>query len=156
MQPYHDSSFLQEQYKSVLNASSCNDLACLRGLSASDLEKSITASYYTAYAAGLYAYGDMFFGPSVDNKIIHDLPSVEFTRGHFSKVPLLTNHDSFEGKVVVQTSIHTVILKSSRYLIHQFLNNFIQPKQAAVAKVLGLTHSRILEYVKQVVSLVSF
>ncbi|UKZ61357.1 uncharacterized protein TrAtP1_002623 [Trichoderma atroviride] len=97
MQPYHDGNFLQEQYKFVLNASSCNDLACLRALSASELEKSITASYYTAYAAGLYAYGDMFFGPSVDNKIIHDLPSVEFTRGHFSKVPLLTNHDSFEG-----------------------------------------------------------
>ncbi|KAL6889985.1 Carboxylesterase family domain-containing protein [Trichoderma evansii] len=97
MQPYHDSNFLQEQYKFVLNASNCGDVACLRGLSASELEKSITASYYTAYDAGLYAYGDMFFGPSVDNKIIQNLPSIEFAQGHFSKVPLLTNHASFEG-----------------------------------------------------------
>lgn len=111
MQPYHDSDFLQEQYKFVLNASNCDDLACLRGLSAFDLETSITASYYTAYAAGLYAYGDMFFGPSVDNNIIQNLPSVEFTQGHFSKVPLLTNHDSFEGKVAVQPLVHTVVLK---------------------------------------------
>ncbi|KAL7917373.1 Carboxylesterase family domain-containing protein [Trichoderma austrokoningii] len=97
MQPYHDSDFLQQQYKFVLNASSCDDLVCLRGLSASELEKAITTSYYTAYAAELYAYGDMFFGPSIDNNIIQNLPSVEFTRGQFSKVPLLTNHDSFEG-----------------------------------------------------------
>jgi hypothetical protein len=126
MQPYHDNNFLQEQYKFVLNASSCNDLTCLRGLSASELEKSVTASYFTAYAAGLYAYGDMFFGPSVDNKIIKGLPSVEFTEGRFSRVPLLTNHDSFEGNITAQTPILTVILKLHRYIIHQFFNDLIQ------------------------------
>lgn len=110
MQPYHDSNFLEEQYKSVLNASKCSDLACLRGLSASELETSITASYYTAYAAGLYSYGDMFFGPSVDNKIIQNLPSIEFAHGHFSKVPLLTNRDSFEGKCAIRPSTYTAFL----------------------------------------------
>ncbi|KAL7932819.1 hypothetical protein V8C35DRAFT_328039, partial [Trichoderma chlorosporum] len=72
-------------------------LDCLRRLPSSKLETAITASYYTAYAAGQYAYGDMYFGPSVDGNVIMDLPSREFTNGHFSRVPLLTNHDSFEG-----------------------------------------------------------
>lgn len=97
MQPYHDDTFLQEQYQTVLNEAKCGSLACLRSLSTSALETAIATSYNTAYAAGLYAYGDMYFGPSVDGNIVQDLPSVEFDKGHFSRVPLLTNHDSFEG-----------------------------------------------------------
>lgn len=97
MQPYHSDAFLESQYSTLLNESRCGDLACLRGLSQSDLENSTTATYYTAYSNGLYAYGDMYFGPSIDGTIIQNLPSVEFSKGHFCKVPFMTNHDGFEG-----------------------------------------------------------
>ncbi|KAL7953545.1 Carboxylesterase family domain-containing protein [Trichoderma compactum] len=75
LQPYHDDVFLQKQYQAVLNDAKCGNLACLRNLSPSALETAITKSYYTAYDAGLYACGDMFFGPSVDGNFVHDLPT---------------------------------------------------------------------------------
>lgn len=97
MQPYHTNAFLESQYNTLLNESGCGSLACLRGLSQSELENATTATYSTAYSNGLYAYGDFYFGPSIDGTIIQDLPSVEFDKGHFSKVPLMINHDAFEG-----------------------------------------------------------
>lgn len=112
LQPYHDDIFLQKQYQTVLDEAKCGDLACLRSLSASALEKAITTSYYTAYAAGLYAYGDMYFGPSVDGDFVHDLPSVEFDNGHFARVPLMTNHDSFEG--ILFTNFSTTSFDENR------------------------------------------
>ncbi|KAF3057560.1 Cholinesterase [Trichoderma lentiforme] len=97
LQPYHDDSFLQKQYQNFLNDAKCGNVACLRSLSPSALETAINKSYYTGYDAGLYSYGDMYYGPSVDGDFVRDLPSVEFNKGHFSRVPLMTNHDSFEG-----------------------------------------------------------
>lgn len=47
----------------------------------------------------LYGYGDFYFGPSIDYIAIRDLPSNEFKQGHFSKVPLLVDHDGYEGVV---------------------------------------------------------
>ncbi|KAL6809526.1 Carboxylesterase family domain-containing protein [Trichoderma camerunense] len=97
LQPYHDDTFLQKQYQNFLNDAKCGNVACLRSLSPSALETAINKSYYTGYDAGLYSYGDMYYGPSVDGDFVRDLPSVEFNKGHFSRVPLMTNHDSFEG-----------------------------------------------------------
>lgn len=36
-------------------------------------------------------------GRYVDGVVVQDLPSNEFKRGHFSKVPLMTNRDGYEG-----------------------------------------------------------
>ncbi|KAJ4865659.1 carboxylesterase family domain-containing protein [Trichoderma breve] len=97
LQPYHDDTFLQKQYQNFLNDAKCGNVACLRKLSPSALETAINKSYYTGYDAGIYSYGDMYYGPSVDGDFVRDLPSVEFNKGHFARVPFMTNHDSFEG-----------------------------------------------------------
>lgn len=34
-----------------------------------------------------------YFGPVVDGTFIRDLPSNEFSRGHFHDVPILVDHD---------------------------------------------------------------
>lgn len=55
-------------------------------------------TYQTGYEAGNYAFGDFYYGPTVDGDIIRDYPQKELEAGHFSKVALLTDHSAFEGK----------------------------------------------------------
>lgn len=97
MQPYHNSTTLEKQFDALRNGSGCHDLQCLRQLSTTDLRSAADMAYVTAYEAGNYGYGDFFFGPSVDGFIVRDLPSNEFKLGHFTKVPLLTNREGYEG-----------------------------------------------------------
>lgn len=61
------------------------------------LASAVQSTYVTGYANGDYGHGDFFYGPYVDGKIIRQLPSQEFKEGHFTKVPLLVNHDAYEG-----------------------------------------------------------
>ena len=49
------------------------------------------------YEEKLYGYGDFYYSPSVDGVVIRDLPTNELKHGHFSKVPLLTDRDGYEG-----------------------------------------------------------
>lgn len=46
----------------------------------------------------MYGYGDYYYGPFVDGQVIRDLPSQEFEQGHWSKVPILTDREAFEGE----------------------------------------------------------
>jgi carboxylesterase type B len=55
----------------------------------------------------LYAFGDFYYGPSVDGDIIRDLPSNEWKQGHFTKVPLLVDHNGYEGYNYGNQSITT-------------------------------------------------
>ena len=89
---------LEQQYDVVLQATGCADLACLRALPSDTLGNSTTTIMASGYSSGLYGFGSYWFGPSVDGEIIQDLPSNEFRRGHFSKMPLLTDHHAFEGQ----------------------------------------------------------
>ncbi|THX62120.1 hypothetical protein D6D08_08567 [Aureobasidium pullulans] len=66
-------------------------------LSGEALTNAIDAPYEIGYAQGLYAYGDFDYGPAVDGRIIQDLPSRELEAGNFAKVPLITDHTTFEG-----------------------------------------------------------
>lgn len=91
---------LAEQYRAVLNASNCTNIHCLRSLSAD--------SYHSVQQAVLndaekYAYGTFYFGPYVDGYYIRDLPSLEVQAGHFSKKPLIIDHDTNEGLMFTQT-----------------------------------------------------
>ena len=97
MQPYHNSTTLQKQYDALREVSGCDNLDCLRQLATAELRNATAQTYLTAYEKGLYGYGDFYFGPYVDGSIIQDLPSNEFNLGHFSKVPLLTNREGYEG-----------------------------------------------------------
>jgi carboxylesterase type B len=86
-------------------------LSCLRGLPADTLAIATQATYFQAYNATSiqwYGYGDFYFGPSVDGDAIRDVPSNEFKRGHFTKVPLLNTRDGYEGVSFSNTSLKTV------------------------------------------------
>ncbi|KZP00029.1 alpha/beta-hydrolase [Calocera viscosa TUFC12733] len=106
-QPFKNDSTLETQYRQLLNAAGCTDVACLRAMDETSLAIATQQVYVDAYAAGSYAYGDFYFGPSVDGQIIADLPSNEFKQGHFAKVPLLVNRDGYEGVIFSNRSITT-------------------------------------------------
>jgi len=100
-QPFHNNTILEAQYTEVLSAANCTNIQCLRTINSTQLD----AAAQAAEAAGFdtrpmyYGYGDFYWGPSVDGEIIRDLPSNEFKQGHFTKVPLLVDHDGYEGKL---------------------------------------------------------
>ncbi|KAF2094927.1 carboxylesterase, partial [Rhizodiscina lignyota] len=103
-QSLHDDDIVEIQYRDLLDAAGCTNITCLRGLSEDDLAQAQENSLTAGYAAGHYGWGDFYYGPYVDGVIIQDLPSNDFKRGHFSKasrtqeqVPLMTNHDGYEG-----------------------------------------------------------
>lgn len=104
MQPYRNSSTLEKQFDALCKVSGCNDLECLRQLSVTELRSAADEAYLTAYQNGDYGYGDFFFGPYVDGSVVQDLPSNEFKQGHFTKVPLLTNREGYEGYLFTNMS----------------------------------------------------
>jgi carboxylesterase type B len=97
-QPYLTKPQLATQYRHLLTAAGCNNTSCLRSLSEDALAIAAQGSFITAYAARDYGYGSFYYGPYVDGLVIQDLPSREFERGNYVKVPLLTNRETFEGQ----------------------------------------------------------
>lgn len=90
-------------------ASDCSDLQCLRSLDSASLIAASQQTYVDAYNSdpGLYAFGDFFYGPSVDGDVIRDLPSNEWKQSHFTKVPMLVDHNGYEGYNYGNQSITT-------------------------------------------------
>lgn len=111
-QPFHNSSTLEKQYALLLNASDCDSLNCLRTISSATLANATQTTYETGYAAGDYGFGDFFYGPYVDGIVIRDLPSREFEAGHFTKVPLLTDREGYEG-VLFSNRTETVMAQET-------------------------------------------
>ncbi|KAL2785700.1 Alpha/Beta hydrolase protein [Aspergillus keveii] len=105
MQPYHDTPIVEAQYADLLAAAGCTKLACLRALPSDKLANASQAAYWAGYAAKRYGYGDFYFGPIVDGQVIKALPSQEFKNGHFTKVPLLIDHNVYEGLLFSNLSI---------------------------------------------------
>ncbi|KAK3061941.1 hypothetical protein LTR53_019589, partial [Teratosphaeriaceae sp. CCFEE 6253] len=68
VQTYHNDDALEAQYKQLLKATSCADLACLRSLSSGQLNKGQQLAYVNGYLHNprLYGFGDYWFGPSID------------------------------------------------------------------------------------------
>jgi hypothetical protein len=79
---------LETQYSDLLHSARCKDLTCLRNQTGSMIAQAAQESYSIRYKrpGALYGYGDFYYGPSVDGKVIQGLPSVEFAKGHFSPV----------------------------------------------------------------------
>lgn len=94
---YHNNSVLESQYRLLLSASNCTSLQCLRTLDSATLKRAAQQTFVDAYNSdpALYAFGDFYYGPSVDGDVIRDLPSNEWKQGHFTKVPLLVDHDGY-------------------------------------------------------------
>jgi len=99
-QPFHNQTTLDTQYRQVLTAANCSDIQCLRTISSQQLDIASQSAQLTGYSSQPmdYGYGDFYYGPSVDGEYVRDLPSNEFKQGHFSKVPLLVDHDGYEGE----------------------------------------------------------
>jgi len=76
-------------------------------LDSNTLTNASQAIFEIGYAAGQYGFGDFYFGPSVDGVTIRELPSHEFEQGHFAKVPLLIDHDAYEGVIFTNLSIRS-------------------------------------------------
>ncbi|OJJ07747.1 hypothetical protein ASPVEDRAFT_88987 [Aspergillus versicolor CBS 583.65] len=95
---------LGQQYQAVLRAANCSDIKCLRGLPA---ERYYDAQQAVLNDAWRYPYGIFYFGPYVDGYYIRNLPSLELQAGHFSKLPLIIDHDTNEGLSFTPQTIDT-------------------------------------------------
>ncbi|TIA38171.1 hypothetical protein D6C78_04200 [Aureobasidium pullulans] len=104
---------LETQYDLLRTASNCSTLACLRNLPAAALANATQTTYFAAYISGQYPYGEFYYVPTIDGVIIRDTFSTEFERGHFSKVPLLTDHDAFEGATFANFSVDSVAMATA-------------------------------------------
>lgn len=60
-----------------------------------------------AYREGAFPYGLFYWGPTLDGTIIRDYPLNEFQNGHFTKVPLMVDHSSYEAWLFVNASVKT-------------------------------------------------
>ena len=97
-QPYSNDTVTEKQYTDLLAISGCADLACLRALDIGTLSNAAAQTYASGWDAGMYGFGDYYYGPSVDGDVIHALPSEELAQGHFTPVPLLTDREEWEGE----------------------------------------------------------
>ncbi|KAH8692593.1 Alpha/Beta hydrolase protein [Talaromyces proteolyticus] len=107
IQPYHDDEALETQYNAFLKVANCSSLPCLRALSSSDITNVVGSVMSAGYNLGEYGFGDFWFGPSIDGRAIKGLPTDEIAAGRFSRVPLLTDHEEFEGVLFTNMSIHS-------------------------------------------------
>jgi carboxylesterase type B len=92
-QSYKNNTVLEAQYRQMLIATGCESLACLRNKTTDSLINAMQASLMSDGWTSSYGWGDFYYGPAVDGDVIRDLPSNEFKRGHFTKVPLIVNRD---------------------------------------------------------------
>jgi carboxylesterase type B len=95
--PFKTDTVLQAQFQNLLQTSACRNLDCLRALPADVLANTTQQADILGLDEGRYGHGDYYYTPSIDGKIIQDLPSVAYNQGRFAKVPLLTDHTTYEG-----------------------------------------------------------
>ncbi|KAK0945676.1 hypothetical protein LTR29_002788 [Friedmanniomyces endolithicus] len=119
VQTYHNNSVLEMQFREVLNATKCNGLACLRALSGDELNVGQQVALINAYVNNprMYGFGDYWYGPTVDGEYIRDFPSRELGAGHFSKVPLLVDTETYEGFIFSNQSQRTVADETADFQI---------------------------------------
>lgn len=90
-----------------MGATNCTDLSCLRTMTGTSLKDAAQRAMDKAYHDDDYAYGLFYWGPTLDGTIIRDYPLNEFQNGHFTKVPLMVDHDSFEAYYFLNASVQT-------------------------------------------------
>lgn len=96
-QPLLNDSTQELQYRLALDASGCDGVACLRGLSEADVKTVGQADFNNSYPGTGDGYGSFWFGPVVDGEFLQSLPDEAFKRGEYYKVPLLVDRDGYEG-----------------------------------------------------------
>ncbi|KAH8812927.1 Alpha/Beta hydrolase protein [Xylogone sp. PMI_703] len=103
---FHNNETQEAGYHDLLKLTDCNDLKCLRGVPAAKLANASQDAFAVGYAVGKYGYGDYYFCPTVDGHIVQELPSKAFQSGHFSKIPVLTDREAYEGILFTNFSIN--------------------------------------------------
>ena len=106
-QPLLNSSEQETQYYNALKLSGCSSLSCLRALPIENLPNLNQAVKNASYPGPGIGYGVFYYGPVVDGRLIIKLPGVAFRLGHFYAVPLIVDHDGYEGVAFTNTSITT-------------------------------------------------
>lgn len=96
-QPLLNDSTQELQYRLALDASGCDGVACLRGLSEAEVKTVGQADFNNSYPGTGDGYGSFWFGPVVDGEFLQSLPDEAFKRGEYYKVPLLVDRDGYEG-----------------------------------------------------------
>ncbi|KAK5694361.1 hypothetical protein LTR17_024880 [Elasticomyces elasticus] len=96
-QPFLNQSEQNMQYNTALRLSNCTSVDCLRSIPTTTLATLSQRVENDTYPTAGDGYGVYYFGPVVDGKFIRELPSTAFSLGHFYDVPLLVDHDAYEG-----------------------------------------------------------
>ncbi|KAF2177529.1 alpha/beta-hydrolase [Zopfia rhizophila CBS 207.26] len=104
-QQYLRKEQLEKQYRNLLNTTGCPDLSCLRQVEEDKLAIATQETFVRGYREEDYGYGNFYYGPCVDGEIISDLPSREFKKGNFVKVPVLVDRNGYEGTSFTNQSI---------------------------------------------------
>ena len=101
------------QYFTALNLAGVNDLNGLRSLPSSTLAYLNQADINASYPGPGAGYGVYWYGPVVDGKFIRNLPDQEFKQGNFQKVPLIVDHDAYEGYIFSNKSQTTQVAETA-------------------------------------------
>ena len=101
------------QYYNALTLSNCTTVTCLRALPIDQLETLNQAVQNASYPGPGVGYGVYNFGPVVDGKFVKNLPGIEFALGHFYDVPLIVDHDGYEGVIFSNKSQMTQVAETT-------------------------------------------
>ncbi|EMC93600.1 hypothetical protein BAUCODRAFT_142062 [Baudoinia panamericana UAMH 10762] len=112
-QPLLNQSEQDLQFNTALRLSNCSSVSCLRSLSSATLATLNQAVENASYPTAGDAFGVYYFGPVVDGKFVRELPDVAFKRGHFYDVPLLVDHDAYEGYAFSNISQTTQVAETA-------------------------------------------
>lgn len=112
-QPFLNASIQERQYYTALQLSNCSDVNCLRSLPSETLANLNQADQNASYPGPGDGYGVFWFGPVVDGAFIRNLPDQEFKTGNFYKVPLLVDHDAYEGDIFSNMSLTSQIAETT-------------------------------------------
>lgn len=123
-QPLLNDSSQERQYINVLDLANCTDISCLRSLSSDQLQDVHVKSYTTGYPSPGYSYGVFYYGPVVDGRFVVELPDQAFKHGRscpriielidrFYDVPLIVDHDGYEGVAFSNSSENTQALETT-------------------------------------------
>ncbi|KAL0259593.1 hypothetical protein SLS55_005330 [Diplodia seriata] len=106
--PMLSGSTQERQFRTALQITNCSDLTCLRGLETSDVQFINQRVLNMTYPGPQYGFGSTYWGPVVDGKFIRQLPDQEYKQGNFHKVPILLDHEEYEGYIFSNDSITTL------------------------------------------------
>ncbi|KAF6814790.1 triacylglycerol lipase [Colletotrichum musicola] len=105
--PMYNQTWVDNQYRRVLESSSCADVSCLRNLPAAALNNAAWRAWKAALDAAETVYGLFYYGPTIDGEAVLGSPAEQFRAGNFSKVPVLVDRDMFEGPTFTPVTLST-------------------------------------------------